>query len=433
MLIRSKNMRNKPYFLIITLTFVALFTLCGQTTIIPCTVAVVSGKATPDGCPLLWKNRDTSNQDNKVVFIHGEKYSFLAVVNSNDVKAKNVWQGINSQGFAIMNSLARDLAVDSSGSNSPSQDQVAAKNDYMENGIFMRKALGQCADVDEFEKLLVKTNSLRKVATNYGVIDARGSACFFETSSNNYVKFDANDPKVAPQGFIVRTNFALTAPVKRIGEGYIRFERVSHLFQRAAAEGRLDYRFILQEAARDLVNEKLHSNPMAYTGPHDPASPLYIRVNDTLNRVSTVSVSVFHGAPSPDKTYLATMWTLLGQPVCGVALPMWVDAGSVPEVMTGVYTAPINDLSKKLEIYLFPDQRANMRQYLNVSRLLTYRGDGFLSRICRIENQVMAKTEKQMEEWKKTQPKEQEVSDFMLETAVWSYESLKQSFADILD
>ena len=75
----------------------------------PCTVAVVSGKVTADGRPLLWKNRDTSNPNNKVVFIQGKVYSFLAVVNSTDTEGRHVWQGINSQGFAIMNSLSSDL------------------------------------------------------------------------------------------------------------------------------------------------------------------------------------------------------------------------------------------------------------------------------------------------------------------------------------
>lgn len=426
-------MRKKPSCPFPILTFMVLLILSVQTTLTPCTVAVVSGKATRDGRPLLWKNRDTINPDNKVVFMRGEKYSFLAVVNSKDVKARHVWQGINSKGFAIMNSLARDLVADLGSSNAPSQDQAMDMSGYTENGIFMRRALGQCPDVGSFEKLLVETNGKRKVAANFGVIDASGSACFFETGADSFVKFDANDPKVAPHGYITRTNFAFTAKEKKDGSGYIRFDRVLHLFQRAAAEGRLDYRFILQEAARDLVNEKLHSNPIAYTSPHDSSSPLYIRVNDTLNRVSTVSVSVFHGAPSPDKAYLATMWTLLGQPVCGVALPMWVEAGNVPEVMTGTYTAPINDLSKKLETYLYPDQRANMRQYLNVTRLLTYGGDGFLSRLYKIENQVMAETEKQVEKWRKAKPSQQEVSNFMQKTAAWSYQALKKSFTDILD
>lgn len=426
-------MGNKHRCTFPTLAILVLLILSVQTTLFPCTAAVVSGKVTRDGRPLLWKNRDTLNPDNKVVFLHGERYRFLAVINADDIETEHVWQGVNSKGFALMNTLARDLASNSSTSSSPQRPQDIDTSGFIENGSFMRKALGLCADVEEFERLLNETNGERKVAANYGVIDARGSACFFETGADSFVKFDANDPKVAPQGYIVRTNFAFTAKEKKDGSGFIRFERVSHLFQRAAAEGRLDYRFILQEAARDLVNEKLHSNPLAYSGPHDQAAPLYIRANDTLNRITTMSVSVFQGAPSPDKAYLTTMWTLLGQPICGVAVPMWVHAGGVPEEMTGAATAPMNDLAKKLVLHLYPDPRANMKQYLNVTRLLSYGGDGFLHRLDQVEYQVMADTEEQLAKWEQAKPTEQEVSDFMQKIAAWSYQTLKKSFADILD
>jgi hypothetical protein len=57
------------------------------------------------------------------------------------------------------------------------------------------------------------------------------------------------------------------------------------------------------------------SDPKAF----DPATPFYINTSDTINRNSTVSVTLFHGAPSPDKAYLSTMWVLLGQAVCAAA------------------------------------------------------------------------------------------------------------------
>ena len=39
-----------------------------------CTSAVVSGRATPDGRPLLWKHRDTDFLKNHVEFVRGEKF-----------------------------------------------------------------------------------------------------------------------------------------------------------------------------------------------------------------------------------------------------------------------------------------------------------------------------------------------------------------------
>ena len=53
-----------------------------------CTSAVVSGKVTPDGRPLLWKNRDTDFMRNHVDCVKGERYDFIAVVNSANAYLK---------------------------------------------------------------------------------------------------------------------------------------------------------------------------------------------------------------------------------------------------------------------------------------------------------------------------------------------------------
>jgi hypothetical protein len=400
------------------IAFFSLF-LVGQIAVIPCTVAVVSGKATPDGRPLLWKNRDTSARPNKMAFLRGDKYSFIGVIHPLDKEPKNVWAGINSEGFAIMNSASTDLAE--------SEGMI----ELSENGIFMKLALGECADVADFERLLNETNGKRKVGANFGVIDANGNACFFETRNSSYVKFDANDPRVAPQGYIVRTNYAFTSPVKNGGGGYIRFERISQLFQTASAENRLNVPFILQEAARDLVNEKLHSYPLSDPKALDPATPFYINTADTINRNTTVSVTLFHGAPSPDKAHLSTMWVLLGQAVCTAAFPLWAHAESIPEVAGGADTAPLNDLAIAVEDYLYPDERGHMRQYLNVTRLLTYGKNGVLGRIIPIENSVLEKTGKKLLEWDKEKPKKEEMAAFQTKVADWVYRSLREAFPDI--
>jgi len=47
-----------------------------------CTTAVISGRATADGRPILWKNRDTSQAHNEVVLFTDGEYRVLAVVNA---------------------------------------------------------------------------------------------------------------------------------------------------------------------------------------------------------------------------------------------------------------------------------------------------------------------------------------------------------------
>jgi hypothetical protein len=408
----QKNILIK-FFLVLAMFYL----IPGNIPLFPCTVAVVSGKATQDGRPLLWKNRDTTAVANKLIFLRGERFNYVGLINTKDEDIKNVWAGINTEGFAIMNSLSTDLAERMSG--------------YSQNGILMKHVLGICADVHEFEEYLQNTNGERKVAANFGVIDALGNACFFETSASGYEKFDANDPRFAPQGYIIRTNYAYTAPQINRGGGYIRFERATRLFQTAYAEGRLNTKFILQEAARDMVNEKLHSYPFHNNHTETYPSPVYINTNDTINRNSSVSVVLFHGAASKDKAYMATMWVLLGQPVCTVAVPLWAHAEEVPKVLGGPGSAPLNDLAISLAAYLYPDQRGHMKQYMNLTRFLQYRGTGVIKKIFSIENRVLDATTQKLVKWEKKKPGRREISKFEKEMADLVFRALQKSFPDI--
>jgi|GEM_PF-4130431 len=144
--------------------FLIILALIGKNIASSCTVAVISGKATPDGRPLLWKNRDASAVDNRVLYFKGPRFAFLGLINATDKEGSSVWAGLNSEGFAIINSASSDLADDEKGG--------------AENGRFMRLALGECANVADFEALLIRTNGQRQVAANFGVIDAEGQAGF---------------------------------------------------------------------------------------------------------------------------------------------------------------------------------------------------------------------------------------------------------------
>lgn len=94
-----------------------------------CTTAVIAGKATRDGRPLLWKNRDADDVHNRAVYIAGGIYPVVGIVSAGSTAA--VWMGINSAGLAIENSASSDLEGSESG----------------ENGIFMKLVLQTCATV----------------------------------------------------------------------------------------------------------------------------------------------------------------------------------------------------------------------------------------------------------------------------------------------
>ena len=56
-----------------------------------CTSFVISGKATPDGRPIILKNRDTYDQNNHIELRQGEKYRYIAVIADRDIHVNNVW------------------------------------------------------------------------------------------------------------------------------------------------------------------------------------------------------------------------------------------------------------------------------------------------------------------------------------------------------
>ncbi len=106
-----------------------------------CTTAVISGKYTADGRPILWKHRDSGTDDNKLMYFDDGRYSFVGLVNAEDA-SHQVWSGANETGFSIMNSASYNLR----------QNDTTKIRDR--EGIVMRMALQYCASIQDFENLL---------------------------------------------------------------------------------------------------------------------------------------------------------------------------------------------------------------------------------------------------------------------------------------
>ena len=104
-----------------------------------CTVAVISGKYTRDGRPLLWKNRDIWAVNNKIMYFDGDDYSYMGLVNSVDTTGKSLWIGMNDQGFAIMNSNSYNLNLGDTAEHSGLEGRV------------IKYALATCATVQDFQ------------------------------------------------------------------------------------------------------------------------------------------------------------------------------------------------------------------------------------------------------------------------------------------
>ena len=179
----------KRFFFYLPLTVSSV--LFSQYTSYGCTTAVVSGKFTVDGRPLLLKHRDTWAINNKIMKFHDGKYAYTGLVNSKDLDNKSIWIGYNDQGFGIMNSASYNLNND-----------TIRLNGY--EGRIMKLALKTCKNIDEFEQLLRNLDQPTRIEANFGVIDGEGGAAYFEVGNFIINKFDANDPTVAPYGWRTR-------------------------------------------------------------------------------------------------------------------------------------------------------------------------------------------------------------------------------------
>jgi len=222
--------------------FVLVLLLAGATTDAwACTTFLMSGKNTPDGRPLLFKNRDTGTLDNAVVYFNDGRYDYIGIVDAKESWKREVWGGFNSAGFAIMNTAAYN-------NNTGDTTKLADRE-----GEVMKMALATCATLADFEKMLTDMPKPIGVDANFGVIDAQGGAAYFETGNFGFKKIDANDPALAPHGLLIRPNFSFTGTPNE-GGGYIRFAAATEALNMALAQNRLDPQYLINNLSRNLTH-----------------------------------------------------------------------------------------------------------------------------------------------------------------------------------
>jgi hypothetical protein len=248
----------KTLFLVFALLWLSVPAFC-------CTSVIISGKVRADGKPVMFKHRDTSHLTNDIQWFQGEKYSFIGLVNTDVPLQNEVWAGMNSAGFSIMNTATYDLKDD---------DVPAEKMDR--EGFLMYRALEVCATVEDFEHFIDTLSKPMYVEANFGVIDASGGAAYYEIDNWRIrAKYDVNEE---PSGYRVVTNFTWQGrPEDR--KGVDRYEKACQLLAETCIPiSEWDHTFLINKISR--------------SGP-----PI-------LRPITTASI-VFEGD---------TLWASLGQP-----------------------------------------------------------------------------------------------------------------------
>ena len=367
--------------------FLLAICLCAPLASRACTSIIITGKATPDGRPLMWKHRDTGAPYNHIRYFDEGGYRFLGLVNSDDPEGA-VWTGSNEKGFSIMNTASYNL-----------KDDDVEEMDR--EGILMREALKVCGSVADFERFLDTLARPMRVEANFGVIDAYGGAAYFETDNWRYHKKDANDPRLAPDGYLIYTNFSFEGRPDE-GKGYVRYENARKIFADMRDGEGLTPQRIFRLASRSFYNSLLGIDLLdEATSPNNHTG--WFVEQDFIPRQESSAAIVVQGVRPGMPADQTVMWTALGYPPAAIALPLWVRMGEgQPKSVSydeGLRTAPADHHAVELLHKLYPIHRGNGQKYLHWSLLWNKEGSGYMQRLQPAEDRIFSLFVPAMKRW----------------------------------
>ena len=342
-------------------------------------MAVIAPHKTTDGRALLWKNHDSEQRNCKVIFQQGPRYDFMAVVPVDN--PAQVWMGLNTAGFGLVYTLSEDVAGEKGGT----------------EGDFARRALGACGRIEDFEAFLdASQDTLMAIKAHFACIDHFNGCALFQVGNDRFQKWDVARSFDAPDGYLVRSNFSMDSSG---APGYYswRYHRTRELIGHGLKTNRLSYGYLLRTVARDLASPVMNPYPLP-SGSNDKAkTQRFISTAETINHHQTVAGIVIQSPKPNEKSALATLWVLLGEPVCSIAVPLWPVTGKVPEALTGATSARLNRTIQAKEKQIYPKRK--QPELLSLDRLVGGRRN-FLDHLFETENKFLARTEIQLNSWR---------------------------------
>lgn len=375
-----------------------------------CTSFIVSGRVTPDGRPLAFKNRDTPDLNNHVVFIKGERYRFIGVTPDGDKGSTNILQGHNEKGFVIFDTAAYNL-------NSGDTTNVDRKpREWFRNhgeGWIMRHALEICATAKDFETMLDTLQRPLGCDGNLGVIDAEGNAAYYEVGNRGYVKFDVNDPKVAPNGYLVRTNHGFSGDRTK-DQGVERYLAISRIMLDATYSNNLNAEYLFNNVIRNLKHG-LTNIDLNELQPDNANERKMFPFRDFIPRYLTASASLFQGVKKGENALHTVDYTIIGSTLTTVAIPLVITPdGKLPSVVTAdsANHSPLCQVGLKLKKRLFPYSRGNGNDYIDIAQLINKAHTGILQQVLQIEGEVLRRGKTVTDNVRSDKPNYKLVNDY---------------------
>ena len=365
---------NRNGKLLWTLLSVLLFVAAGRAS--ACTSFIVSGKATKDGRPLIFKNRDTGDANNVVVDVQGERYRYMGIAASWDKKPVEIWGGHNEAGFAIINTAAYNM-------------NGCEGKDTDGDGRVMRRALEVCRTLADFEHLLDTLPLPLGLNSNFGVLDSEGGCAYYETGDYEYVKFDANDPQKAPNGYLVRTNHGLTG-CRDIDRGVERFMAITDFMAEAYRKENIDCEYLIANVPRYLTHGLTKQNLYDQL-PKDENDTRFIHFSEFIPRYITSSALLVQGVKPGEAPSHTVSWTNIGWPCASVAIPLILEEDvPLPSIVQrgedGKAWLCTKSIGQKKKVFSL--KRGNVRDYIDLSKLVNAAGTGIVQRIMPLEREV---------------------------------------------
>lgn len=361
-----------------------------------CTSAIITGKLTKDGRPLMWKHRDSGAGWNHIAYFKGERFCYTGLVNSEN-PSDEIWTGMNEAGFAIMNTASYNLK----------DDEVEEMD---KEGRFMKRALEICKDMKDFEYFLDTLSRPMGVEANFGVIDAFGGAAYYETNNHTYVKMDVNDEELAPRGYLIYTNFSFHGR-KDEGKGYIRYDTAEELFGQFEKED-FTAAHLFAGCSRSFRHSLLGIDLREEAFSPNRASGFCVE-QDFIPRYESIASVVIQGVKPGMDPELVTLWAVLGYPPVSIALPVWVKMGEeIPALLAAsaqTGKAPLCEVAVQLRDFVFSVKRGNGLKYMNWSLLYNAQGSGIMQVLQPAEEAVFALFAPYQTEWERQGLKVEEI------------------------
>ena len=295
----------------------------------PCTALIVSGKMAEDGRPLLLKHRDAIGETGRVHYYQGSKYGIMALILGEEAR-NNVLCGTNTAELSIINTATYNLGNRKIHGVTPS--------------FVMYTALSSCRNLEEFESMLTSmqvADSL--IPANFGLIDALGGAAFYEVSYKKWKKYDVNDISVAPDGYMVYTNFSQSGD-ETLKRGYARYVTSCNIIDEYLALGlRISPRWIIDNISRSLRNDLIGIDLSK-----DNCIPFRLFPDQDMipNRYSSSSI-VFQGSGC-GKEEDTIIWTVLGFPLTTPIIPI-----TKKDTIQSLFSGEFAHISEKLKSLAF--------------------------------------------------------------------------------